>query len=488
MVENFKGKEPSEPQVAPEASARTLAKDDREGTIQPQPEMQVSSPMKDVLTIRPFRNLWSAQAVAQTAQNAFRFILIVLIERLTGSTMHLGLIILAFTLPGAILGPVAGVLVDRWPKRWILILSNAARAILVFSFIPLVHLLPKGWLLLVTIYALTFVTSSVSQFFSPAESSTIPLIVGEENLMAANSLFNFTLAGAQFFGWVMVAPLVLKLFGIEAAFGVMAAMYVIAAAILTKVQVHEERHEFQAVASAVESRWVSMLKEIKEGWDFVRYNPPIYISLGYLTLVSTLLMIIGMIGPGFAARVLGLAAEDSYIMFAPAGVGMVVTTLVLGMVGHNLSNKRLADVAIGGTAVGFWGLYLVSRGYNTFKVPIFHLQPEKLLNITTAVIGLSFVLGASMTTLNVVGQTNLQKYSLPEVRGRVFSLQFVLGSVISALPMLLVGGLADIIGIPRVMEWIAYFLLAALVLNYWLNRRVWLHDDVNMPPSNTKAT
>jgi len=443
--------------------------------------------MKDVLSIRPFRNLWSAQAVAQTAQNAFRFILIVLIERLTGSTIHLGLIILAFTLPGAILGPMAGVLVDRWPKRWILIFSNVARAVLVFSFIPLVHLLPKGWLLLSTIYSLTFVTSSISQFFSPAESSTIPLLVGEESLMAANSLFNFTLAGAQFFGWVMVAPLVLKLFGVEAAFGVMSAMYVVAAAILTKVHVHEERHELQTVALAVENRWASMVKEIKDGWDFVRYNPPIYISLGYLTLVSTLLMIMRMIGPGFAARVLGLAAEDSYIMFAPAGVGMVVTTLVLGTVGHNISNKRLADAAIGGTAIGFWGLYLVSRGYNKLQVPIFHLQPEKLLNITTAVVFLSFILGASMTTLNIVGQTNLQKYSLPEVRGPVFSLQFVLGSVVSALPMLLVGGLADIIGIPRVMEWIAYVLLASLVLNYWLNRRVWTHDRVIPPPNGART-
>ncbi len=450
--------------------------------IHEQKRGEVSSPIRNVLSIRPFRNLWSAQAVAQTAQNAFRFILIVLVERLTGSTIHLGLIILAFTLPGAILGPVAGALVDRWSKRWILITSNLARAVLVFSYIPLVHFLRPGWSELTLIYALTFVTSSVSQFFSPAESSTIPLIVDEEGLMAANSLFNFTLAGAQFFGWVMVAPLVLKLFGMEAAFGVMAIMYAIAAAILTRIQVREERHAFRTVASEMENRWLDMMREIKDGWDFVRYNPPIYVSLGYLTLVSTLLMIIGMIGPGFAARVLGLAAEDSYIVFAPAGIGMVITTLALGTVGHTISNKHLADMAIGGTAIGFWGLYLVSRGYNELQVPIFHIRPEEFFDITSAVVVLSLLLGASMTTLNVVGQTNLQKYSLPEMRGRVFSLQFVLGSIVSALPMLLVGGLADIIGIPRVMEWIAYVLIAVLALNYWLNRRVWIEDDVHLPP------
>ncbi len=433
--------------------------------------VQSRSPIQEVLAIRPFRLLWSAQALAQTAQNAYRFILIILIEKLTGSTMHLGFIILAFTLPGAVLGPVAGVFVDRWPKKWILTLSNFLRVLLVLSFVPVLHFIPGRWAKVLTIYALTLVTSSIGQFFAPAETAAIPMIVGEEALMAANSLFNFTLAGAQAFGWVILAPLILKLFGVEAAFAIMAAFYAIATVLVYKIDMQEEAHEFVHVAESVEDRWLTMLSQIKEGWSFVIRHPKIYLSLGYLTLVSTLLMVIGMIGPGFASRVLGLSAEDSYIMFAPAGIGMIATTVVLGVHGHNISRRILAHGAIAGTAFGFWGLYAVSKGYNRFHMPLFHFEPEAFLNVTTSVIVLSFILGVTMTTLNIVGQTNLQEATPPDMRGRVFSIQFVMGSVVSAIPMLVIGGLADAVGIPTVMGWIGYSLAFVLLLNYWLYRR-----------------
>ena len=70
-----------------------------------------------VLLNRPFRRLWAAQWLAQTSQNTINFVLIVLIERITGSSVQLGLTILAFTLPGVIFAALSGVIIDRWPKR-----------------------------------------------------------------------------------------------------------------------------------------------------------------------------------------------------------------------------------------------------------------------------------------------------------------------------------------------------------------------------------
>ena len=85
---------------------------------------------RPVLANRNFRALWLAQLLAQTSQHAIHFIQMVLIEKLTGSTMHLGLTILAFSLPGVLFSPIAGVVVDRWPKKWILVGSNLIRVCL----------------------------------------------------------------------------------------------------------------------------------------------------------------------------------------------------------------------------------------------------------------------------------------------------------------------------------------------------------------------
>ncbi len=88
-----------------------------------------------VLGNRHFRALWFAQLLAQTSQNAINFIQLVLVEQLTGSAMQLGITILAFTIPGIIFSPIAGVVVDRMSKKRILVGSNAIRVVLALSYV-----------------------------------------------------------------------------------------------------------------------------------------------------------------------------------------------------------------------------------------------------------------------------------------------------------------------------------------------------------------
>src|SRR5438445_4351944 len=161
-----------------------------------------------LLKKKNFLRLWLAQLISMTILNASNYALLVLIEEVTGSTTLVGLAIICFSLPALILGAPAGVYVDRMNKRRVLWGSNCLRAIATFIFV--ISLLTDRHQL-IPIYLLTLLISSIGQFFTPAEGATIPMLVSEEELVPALSLFNITFMLAQAIGFILLAPLILHL-------------------------------------------------------------------------------------------------------------------------------------------------------------------------------------------------------------------------------------------------------------------------------------
>src|SRR5713226_10657910 len=124
-----------------------------------------------LLKNRNFLLLWLAQLVSMTVFNASNYAMLVLVEEITHSTTLIGVAIIAFSLPAVIFGAPAGVFVDRMNRRRVLWGSNCLRAIASFGFV--LSLLTNRHQLL-TVYLLTFLISTIGQFFAPAEGSTIP--------------------------------------------------------------------------------------------------------------------------------------------------------------------------------------------------------------------------------------------------------------------------------------------------------------------------
>ncbi|MCX7671930.1 MAG: MFS transporter, partial [Anaerolineae bacterium] len=178
-------------------------------TPPPEPAGTVGRGFRPVLANHHFRSLWAAQWLAQIGQNAINFIQLILIEQLTGSTVQIGITILAFTLPGVLFSPPAGVVADRVPKKWVLVASNLSRTLVALSYLLPLAWLAGGWRLL-AIYALTFLMSTLSQFFAPAEAAMIPLLVGEQRLLTANSLFSLTMVLSQMAGLVILGPVFVR--------------------------------------------------------------------------------------------------------------------------------------------------------------------------------------------------------------------------------------------------------------------------------------
>src|SRR5436305_5213765 len=173
--------------------------------------MAISAPQGGFITLlkkKNFLRLWLAQLISLTILFASNYGLLVLIEEVTGSTTLVGLAIISFSLPALLLGAPAGVYVDRMNKRRVLWSSNCLRAIATFAFV--ISLLINRQMLL-PVYLLTFLISCIGQFFTPAEGSAIPMLVSEEELMPALSLFNITFMLSQALGFILLAPIILSL-------------------------------------------------------------------------------------------------------------------------------------------------------------------------------------------------------------------------------------------------------------------------------------
>jgi MFS family permease len=386
----------------------------------------------------------------------------VLIEELTGSTVQIGVTILAFTLPGVIFSPVAGVVVDRLPKRWVMVISNLTRVLLALSYVLVLQFLRGPWQLL-AFYSITFLTASLAQFFSPAEQATIPLLVGVDHLIPANALFTLTMAVSQALGLMVLGPVAVSLVRVQGGFVFIAAMYLAAALLVSTLprdqQLTPETAEAPQGESSPgrrasvthESGWQTLFREFREGWRYVLGHVTLRSAMAQLVTVTTLVMVMAMIAPGFAARVLGMNAENAIIVFAPAGVGMLLATGVVGRWGHVLRRVRFGYYGLILAGITFAALGLMSLDYTRAIQSVLHEYSRVSSSLTGFTMACAFSLGLCLSAVNILNQTTLQKDSPAHLRGRVFSVQYMLNSLVGIPPMLALGGMADAIGIPSVL-------------------------------------
>ncbi|MBI2885840.1 MAG: MFS transporter [Chloroflexi bacterium] len=415
-----------------------------------------------VLKNRSFLFLWIAQALSQTSLNALVYTLLVRIQEDTGSTTALGLLILSFIVPSVVIGATAGVFVDWWQKKTVLLTTNLLRALIVVTFLAL-----SGNFLLVLLVNLTF--SIVSQFFAPAEIAAIPAVVPRNQLIVANGLFNLTMSGAQLMGFVIAGPILVKSLTGAAVFLVLASAYLLCSLLIwfMRLDEPERRHNGQDVGG----RWFNtIVTELREGWGLLVRDNSISLSIMHLTLMNSLVLVIGMLAPGFVNKVLGIRADDAVFIMAPAGVGMLVGITFLPRLAGRWPKDLLANVGIFATATTLYLLGIVGKLGNA-------LIPRGILNrlglvglpeeagLVSIVMTLAFVLGIGYALVNVAAQTLVQERVPFDLRGRIFAAQLAFANTAAVLPLLFFGSLADLVGISEVTLFSATIVLLAGVFS-----------------------
>jgi MFS family permease len=418
---------------------------------------------------RPFLRLWAAQAITQTAHNALWYALMVLVEQRSHSVTHMGVTILTVVIPSVLFGIIAGVLVDHWDKRRVLITCNALRALMMVGFIVF-----DQWLL--ALFLLSFLFSTVTQFFAPAETAMIPALVHQRRLMQANSLFHITFIASQLAGLVFVGPLIVKLFGLTVFFILVGGALALSALLVWPLP---RTPEVVALSPAVEGRrvWRRLRQDLRELVTFLQQDGQVARAMLQLTLGSTLTLVVAMLAPNYVVSVLGIAAEDVVFVIAPAGIGMLLAALSLQHLSNRIPKERLiqfGEGAVGtalvlvGTLPTLWRLLPFTRTLAsspdpsgqaiTFHVPWVEVVIQIALpayephlpSLLACIMATTFIAGLGFACIIVPAQTILQERAPATSRGRIFAVQLMLGSLASVLPILFIGGIADLVGAPWV--------------------------------------
>jgi MFS family permease len=408
-----------------------------------------------------FLLLWLAQAISQTAQNAIWYGIVVLVQQRSNSSTQLSVAVLTLIIPSVIFGVLAGVYVDRWDKRVVLIATNLIRGGIAFSYavFGLVPGLPLGLL-----FVINFVFSTVGQFFAPAETAMIPTVVGRSKLLQANSLFHLTFTASQLIGLVVLGPLLVKISGVDGLFIGMAATIVLCGALVWPLPSSRGEHDPHVPSSeqeAIQGVW----HDVRDIGRFVLGDRVVALAMVQWTIGAILGLVVATLVPGFAARLLHVRAEDAVFIMAPAGIGMVAGTALLNKWGdrlekHFLTNVGLFTVAVCLTLTGGLASFtdLVTRG----NPPLIDVPAlGQVSAIVLPVMALALVAGLGFVSIMVPAQTFLQERAPVELRGRVFAVQLMLSNLASVVPLLLLGGLADVIGVDKTLMLIGLLIVSA---------------------------
>ncbi len=401
-----------------------------------------------------FIALWGAQILSQVAANATTFALIVLVAQLTKSNTSSSILILLSIVPAVVFGIFAGIIVDRSDRKRVLVVTNALRAIAVTP------LLFGGTVL--TAYLVNALVASVTVFFVPAESATIPAIVRRRDLLVANSLFTFTFNGAFLVGFIIFAPLAIALVGFQALFAIVAAMFGGAALLCLTLPNSgpAQRHMSRDVAGEAVGQ---MVRGATEAFQYLRSVPIVVRALVHIALTYTLVAVAGALAPGFVREVLGFEERSVVFLVAPAGVGVVAGLGVLNIVSRRFGRARSISF---GLLVIAGALVLLAAARPVSE--LFHrAAAAELGGAFPYFVGLvsliAFVFGIGYAFITVPSMTLLQEELRDDIRGRVFGMLNMLVSVFSLFPLLIVGPVADIYGVAPV-----FLGAAALVIGVWL--------------------
>ncbi|HXI17290.1 MAG TPA: MFS transporter, partial [Chloroflexota bacterium] len=251
---------------------------------------------------------------------------------------------------------------------------------------------------------------------------------------------------------VVIGPTLYKLFGGQAVFTSVVMMYLLAAVFVGLLPRREEVQTSLWSATKRSLHVMHVWGDMLEAARFLRDSAGVTLAIGHLTVATGLLMTLATLGPGFVARVLGLGAEDVGYVLAPAGVGMLASTAMLGQYAAHADRRRLAGLGLLGMSLAIAALALVRPAFDRFQEALtargmVGLQAGETLAYFGLVGVITIALGVAFSLVTIPAQTVVSEATTEALRGRVFALLFMVTGTVSAVPTVLVGILADNVGI-----------------------------------------
>lgn len=393
-----------------------------------------------------FMALWIGQTISYIGDYFYFLAIPIMVERLTGSALMVGLSTISNALPMLLLGPVAGVFVDRWDRKRTMIAADILRGLLVLLCL-LVRRPDQVWIY----YLVGFSMSCVSRFFFPAQNAVLPLIVQDRDaLLRANGLMQLVQTVALVAGPAL-AGFAIALWGERIAFVVDAATFLVSALAVLTMTVPRTTKGRQAEGGQLAALWA----EMREGAVFLFQSRTMVGVLLCLAAVQLGVGSINVIWVPFMQRTFGLGAEGLGAVDAAQGIGMAIGTAALGLLTTRLSKRAMA-----GWSIVVIGLMIALMGLSP-AFALVHLFPQLRLELTMAemnawqrLLHLPLMLLVYSLTLGIAlvpaqsALITMMQLAVPDLkRGRVGSVLNALSMAAGLLSMAVAASISELVGL-----------------------------------------
>jgi MFS family permease len=394
---------------------------------------------REVLRLPDFRRLWTGQVISDFGDALTSLSLLLVVNQLTGSTAALALMAICLALPQVTVGIVAGVYVDRWDRRRVMLVSDLLRAGLVLGFV-LVGSIDTLWLL----YLLAISQAAIGTFFAPARTALIPSIVPREGLMAANSLSQGSRLVAGVLG-TGAAGAIIGLIGVAwPAFVIDSLTFLVSFVFVVRVTVSGR------VAATAGEQASGVLRSVVEGMRVVAGSRMlsgtlisagvVMLGLGAVNVLFVPLLINELRVPATWFGGIELAQTSS----------MILSAVILATVLARLGATRVITLGMAGVALIIGLLAGVSEVWQ--------------------VLILLFAIGWLVTPLQAAVTTIVQTEAAAKVRGRVAALLSTTATTASVVSMAIAGIFGDLLGVRAVFVGSALVIAVAALASYLLFR------------------
>ena len=422
-------------------------------------EVEGPGGFRAVLRHTAFRNIWFAQLAAQLADKFLLFSLIILAYQISGGSTPVAVTLLVYTVPAVIFAPPAGVIADRVDRKQIMLWCNLGRAGVV-ALIPLAALVPGLRGDFVHLLLITLVFSSVGQLFGPAEAAVIPTILPRSALITANSMALLTMVLTLVVGGAL-APIVSRI-DLYAPYWLAAALLVIAGTFILASDIPHLQRTTEPPVEAGRSRFQHMVADLKEGIDALRASNGLMLAFGQMTIAVLVLFMLFALAPAYVSKVIGISAQDTYVILGPATGGAILSAVLLGQFVRNIDRSRLLVGSLIANGVTMLALAAVPQAMT--QVPDLRVHAR----ITGA--AFSLLLGIEFGAIMIPAVTYLMESTSDAIRGRIFALLYMVINGVTALPVLAAAALSDLIGTAHVIGGLGVLLLgggAAIAIGGW---------------------
>ncbi len=384
--------------------------------------------------------LWIAQFLSQFGDSVFQLAFIWLLLDLTGSKSATGLAATISYLPSLLFGVAAGLLVDRWNRRRVMMGADAARALLLAlcAFLYVAHVLTPPLLI-----AVAFGVSTSAVLFYPARDAMLPELVPPEGLNRANAFVQLSQYGALFAG-PSLAGWLIQVFGVGSAFPTAAVFF--AGSLLTLLFLRGA-----GTGHRSEQERVGLVQDFRTGLAAIVADRPLVLLLILTALDNLFIMGPAILGNAVIVRDdLHLGASAYAMVEAAYGISMILGSLTVGRLGARLGYGRLLLL----------GIVLDGVTY----IPLLACRSLAFLIVV------SLIHALAIPMITIPRATLVQRHVPPRLQGRVFALVNLVVLGTTAVSSGLAGLALDHMTAPVLFGWIGSLAGATGLLGFLSGR------------------